>query len=453
MLLVPATAGAAPELSVSDRLQDRREVTAGTRAYSVGFQDGRFYANGWHITGEMGGIWAPPLKLADGLWFGVDDQWVGPATKFTSGRGYTRYDLPPRSRPEPAPHRLRPGRPPRGAVRARARQPRPGAPKTVTVKVDVHSELLGAYPWGFDDVVPNAKDNLADRAAYEDGALVFTDKGTLPGGEPHDYAMLAGSDRRPAGGRDRPGPLGPAAGQAAARRPTRSPPSACDDGPFGNGTGGQLRYRVTVKPRDARDRLDRRRRLGQGPRRGAPRTRRRAARPRPPARAEGRVARGARRSARSSTCPATASCRRRSTGASRTSPTSPRPRPTCGSASSTRASSTRRRSPRCASATFVGAGYPDYPWMFATDGEYTAFASVAVGQFEAIKEHLLALRDISDALNARSGKVAHEVVTDGSVWFGANTDPGNTDESVEVPERGRARLALDGRRPLPRRAL
>ena len=61
---------------------------------SIGFEDGRFYANGWHITGEMGGVWAPPLKLVDGVWFGVDDQWVGPATKFTSGWGYTRYDLP-----------------------------------------------------------------------------------------------------------------------------------------------------------------------------------------------------------------------------------------------------------------------------------------------------------------------------------------------------------------------
>ena len=63
----------AAELSTNNRLQDRREVAAGTRAYSVGFEDGRFYANGWHITGEMGGIWAPPLKLADGVWFGVDD--------------------------------------------------------------------------------------------------------------------------------------------------------------------------------------------------------------------------------------------------------------------------------------------------------------------------------------------------------------------------------------------
>ena len=28
---------------------------AGERARTIGFEDGRFYANGWHITGEMGG--------------------------------------------------------------------------------------------------------------------------------------------------------------------------------------------------------------------------------------------------------------------------------------------------------------------------------------------------------------------------------------------------------------
>jgi len=84
----------ASELSVTSRLADRREVAAGTRAYSIGFEDGRFYANGWHITGEMGGVWTPPLKLLDGVWFGLDGNWVGPATTFSSGRGYTRYDLP-----------------------------------------------------------------------------------------------------------------------------------------------------------------------------------------------------------------------------------------------------------------------------------------------------------------------------------------------------------------------
>src|SRR5262245_14199853 len=85
------------EMSVTTRLADRREVASGTRAYAIGFEDGRFYANGWHITGEMGGVWTPPLKLLDGVWFGVGDQWVGPATKFTSGQGYVRYDLPPLS--------------------------------------------------------------------------------------------------------------------------------------------------------------------------------------------------------------------------------------------------------------------------------------------------------------------------------------------------------------------
>ena len=48
---------------------------------------------------------------------------------------------------------------------------------------------------------------------------------------------------------------------------------------------------------------------------------------------------------------------------------------------------------------FIGAGWPDYQWLFATDGEYTAFASVALGQFEPIMDHLRALRDVSRVAN------------------------------------------------------
>ena len=111
-LLAPSTAAAAPELSVADRLQDRRALVSGERAYSVGFQDGRFYANGWHITGEMGGVWTPPLKLVDGVWFGVAGQWVGSAQRFTSGWGYSRMQFARRgdlslSRTDFAPDRRR----------------------------------------------------------------------------------------------------------------------------------------------------------------------------------------------------------------------------------------------------------------------------------------------------------------------------------------------------------
>jgi len=86
-----------------------------------------------------------------------------------------------------------------------------------------------------------------------------------------------------------------------------------------------------------------------------------------------------------------------------------------------------------AKARWVGAGWPDYPWLFATDGEYSAFAAVAAGQFAAIKDHMRALRDVSLVANGNSGKVVHEVVPEGSVYFGANADAGNTDETAKFP--------------------
>ena len=88
---------------------------------------------------------------------------------------------------------------------------------------------------------------------------------------------------------------------------------------------------------------------------------------------------------------------------------------------------------RLGRARWLGAGWPDYPWIFGTDGEYTAFASVAMGQFDPIKAHLRTLRAVSDIINERSGKVVHEVTPDGAVYFGANQDPGNTDETAKFP--------------------
>lgn len=42
-------------------------VTAGDRVYMVGHQNGSFPELGWHIQGEMGGIWDHPIKLMDGF--------------------------------------------------------------------------------------------------------------------------------------------------------------------------------------------------------------------------------------------------------------------------------------------------------------------------------------------------------------------------------------------------
>jgi len=59
-------------LSEHTRLADRRSVVTGDHFYEVGAADARYPATGWHIRGELGGFWTPPIKLLDGLWFAVD---------------------------------------------------------------------------------------------------------------------------------------------------------------------------------------------------------------------------------------------------------------------------------------------------------------------------------------------------------------------------------------------
>ena len=41
--------------------------TAGDKLYMVGYQDGSFPDLGWHVKGEMGGIWHHPIKLMNGF--------------------------------------------------------------------------------------------------------------------------------------------------------------------------------------------------------------------------------------------------------------------------------------------------------------------------------------------------------------------------------------------------
>jgi hypothetical protein len=56
-----------------------------------------------------------------------------------------------------------------------------------------------------------------------------------------------------------------------------------------------------------------------------------------------------------------------------------------------------------------------------------------MGQFAEIKSHLRALRDVSDVVNGDSGKVVHEVMPDGSIYYGTLDSAGNTDETSKFP--------------------
>lgn len=53
-------------------------VTGGDRLYSIGAQAGGFPAIGFHVEGQMGGIWQQPIKLLNGYWLTVRDAKMGP---------------------------------------------------------------------------------------------------------------------------------------------------------------------------------------------------------------------------------------------------------------------------------------------------------------------------------------------------------------------------------------
>lgn len=64
---IEALVADSPSIAGKAEYLDSPFVTAGDRLYMVGHQDGSFPEVGWHIKGEMGGIWNHPIKLMDGL--------------------------------------------------------------------------------------------------------------------------------------------------------------------------------------------------------------------------------------------------------------------------------------------------------------------------------------------------------------------------------------------------
>ncbi|TDO49034.1 hypothetical protein EV643_1063 [Kribbella sp. VKM Ac-2527] len=422
--------GGPNELSETTRLQDRRSLVVGDRAYAMGDESGLYPASGWHIRGEMAGFWSQPIKLLDGLWFGVDGAWLGKdvqAAKYTSGHGYQRIDYPGDlgvKRTDFVPDGLR-------ATLVGLTFTSPTA-KTVKLDVDAHSELMPSYPWGW--TTPNAGTaNLPDTGSYGDGVLQFREQGTPPftNAQPHDYTALVGSSLRPTAhalGPNHRGPQDPAVICPA----DGLTPARCDDSLVGKGTGGRLTYSLDLKP-------------------GKSTTAWFAVAGSDQSRSE--ASREFRRAISAPEKLLEAKLSDRAKIASMTAVDLPGDRllqqsvewskqNLADSVQESRDLQIRdvnegKDYPAPAgtvdSARWFGAGFPDYPWLFATDGEYTAYAAVAAGQFAVAKEHLRALREVSDLLNNRSGKVAHEVMPTGDVYFGSNQSAGNTDETVKFP--------------------
>jgi hypothetical protein len=430
----PGALARSPELSETSRLEDRRSLVVGDRAYSMSTADTLYPAAGWHIRGEMGGVWTPPIKLVDGIWFRLADDWLGDpegaaATRTTVGWGYTRtsferVDQVTVERTDFVPDGTR-----ATLVGLTLTSPQP---RTLPLALDAHSELMSAYPWGW--TTPDAGTfNLKDSGSFVDDALLFRETGTppVPNAEPHDWAALVAGSTPPQShelGPDHRGPQDP-----AVVCPADGPaPDRCDDGAFGKGTGGQLRWQVRLE-------ADRPTTLWfavAGSDKGVPAARAELTK----ALADPAGALAAK----------VASRMRWDANTSVELPGDPLLERSIAWSKQNLADSVQeahdlelrpvkegREYPppvgTLAEARWLGAGWPDYPWLFGTDGEYTAFASVAMGQFDDIKSHLRALREVSEVVNGDSGKVVHEVMPDGSVYYGTLDSEGNTDETSKFP--------------------
>ncbi|MGB3465298.1 MAG: glycogen debranching protein [Cyclobacteriaceae bacterium] len=81
--------GDSPKITGTSEYASTPYVTPGDRVYAVGLQNGDFEELGWHIKGEMGGIWDHPIKLMDG--FDITLVSGGKSIKLTNADSFINY--------------------------------------------------------------------------------------------------------------------------------------------------------------------------------------------------------------------------------------------------------------------------------------------------------------------------------------------------------------------------
>lgn len=73
----------------------------------------------------------------------------------------------------------------------------------------------------------------------------------------------------------------------------------------------------------------------------------------------------------------------------------------------------------------IGAGIPDYPWWFGVDSEYALQGYMAIGQKEVVYNTIALLDSVSNAVNG-NGRIIHEMSTNGAIF-----NPGNINETPQ----------------------
>ncbi len=399
-------AGAAPTISATSQLSERRFVAAGTQAYVVGVENGTFPPIGWHTTGQMGGVWTPPIKLLDGLWFGLSGSWLDSATTYTSGPGFVRLTFPVTDGLQPtltefAPDGLS------AVLFGLTLVPVNGSAATVAVTADAHSEVSAAYPWA--STTPTWDQfNHQNTVSAANGVITFNQEQT-------PWYADVGAATAPSGTATGSGYWGPT--------------SAGDQSVFGTkGEGGQLTWKLAV-PAAGRTLW-----LGvsgsQSGSAGAGQALQTAL-ANPAGLLRSKIAERAGVAAQTnlqvpdsgvqqallwsklnladlSRTIANAAIRDTKAGTVYPAPLATVP-----------------------SLSGIDAAYPDYAEFFGTDGAYSTYGLAVSGQWQTAVNWLNAIRTVSGIVNGSTGKVVHEITSTGAVYYGDTTEPGDINETAQ----------------------
>lgn len=74
----------------------------------------------------------------------------------------------------------------------------------------------------------------------------------------------------------------------------------------------------------------------------------------------------------------------------------------------------------------LSAGLPDYPWWFGIDNEYALQGAIATGRRDLVLSTIALINKVSEKTNGGNGRIMHEVSTNGAVY-----NPGNVNETPQ----------------------
>jgi len=416
------------ERQTDQNLNMKRYVAAGDRAYVVGVQNGSFVPDvslnpngiGWHIKGQMGGVWAHPIKLLHQFQFFLNGNLLPAATTFVSGEGYVRLELPTTDGLEISETQFAPDGLPVALVGVQLRNPNPRV-ASFTLAIEAESELIPAYPWSGTKPSseslhePPPPSHLPDQVSFDStlGALQFFQTATQYGRVAW-YALVSAA-------------LDPQDRETGFQSLGHSfPPTASKH----NGATGTLSFQVNLQGKSSTtvwfaiagsnvDKSEASGALTTGLASPDELLREKiSSRQKVLSQAQIQVPDADIQAAFDWGKLNLADMQRtvRDVMVRDTMEGTVYPTPLV---------------PSFPVLSGFGAGYPDYPWFFGTDGAYTIFSLSAVGQWEEAKNHLATIRQVSQLVNGPTGKVLHEIVTDGSIYFGTNAQNGDVNETAQ----------------------